>query len=125
MDSMVNKASVYGIIGFLLGGLVVSSAATFLDKPDAPSAEHSSSSASSLQSLKGDDYDKAFIKEMISHHEGAIEMARRSPEQAKHAELKQLSQAIITAQEAEITQLKQWQTDWGYTDNAHSNSTSH
>jgi uncharacterized protein (DUF305 family) len=68
-----------------------------------------------LEGLSGDEYDKAFIEMMIAHHEGAVDMARLSPERAKHEEIKQLSREIIDAQESEIAEMKQWQQDWGYT----------
>lgn len=67
-----------------------------------------------LEKLSGDDYDKAFIEMMIAHHEGALDMAKLSPERAKHDEIKQLSEAIISAQEKEIAEMKQWQIGWGY-----------
>ncbi|CAN5659887.1 hypothetical protein BH23PAT2_BH23PAT2_05720 [soil metagenome] len=67
-----------------------------------------------LEGLSGDDYDKAFIEMMIAHHEGAVEMSELSEERAKHDEIKQLSQAIISAQEQEIKDMRQWQIDWGY-----------
>ena len=67
-----------------------------------------------LEGLSGDDYDKAFIEMMIAHHEGAVDMAELSASRAKHDEIKQLSQAIITAQDKEIADMKQWQRDWGY-----------
>lgn len=67
-----------------------------------------------LEGLSGDDYDKAFIEMMITHHEGAVYMAELSASRAKHDEIKQLSQAIITAQDKEIADMKQWQRDWGY-----------
>ena len=67
-----------------------------------------------LEGLSGDDYDKAFIEMMITHHEGAVDMAELSASRAKHDEITQLSQAIITAQDKEIADMKQWQRDWGY-----------
>lgn len=67
-----------------------------------------------LESLSGDDYDKAFIEMMIAHHEGAVDMAKLSSPRANHEEVKQLSQGIISAQEKEIAEMKQWQIDWGY-----------
>ncbi len=67
-----------------------------------------------LEGLTGDDYDKAFIEMMIDHHEGAVSMAKLSDTRAKHDEVKQLSKEIITAQEKEIAEMKQWQKDWGY-----------
>jgi uncharacterized protein (DUF305 family) len=70
-----------------------------------------------LDKLTGDDYDMAFIEMMIAHHEGAIDMAELSAERAKHEEIKQLSQEIISAQEKEISNMYQWQALWGYEPN--------
>lgn len=67
-----------------------------------------------LKDKNGDEYDKAFIEMMISHHEGAVAMAELSATNAKHDEIKQLSQAISTAQQKEIIEMKQWQKDWNY-----------
>ena len=67
-----------------------------------------------LEGLSGDSYDKAFIEMMIVHHQGAIDMAELSATRARHDEVKQLSQAIILAQEEEIAQMKRWQIDWAY-----------
>lgn len=67
-----------------------------------------------LKSKSGDDFDKAFIEMMISHHEGAIDMAQLIPSRANHDEIKKLGEAIISAQTTEISDMKQWQKDWGY-----------
>lgn len=67
-----------------------------------------------LKNKSGDDFDKAFIEMMISHHEGAVDMAELIPSRAKHSEIKQLGEAIIAAQTKEIADMKQWQKDWGY-----------
>jgi uncharacterized protein (DUF305 family) len=57
-------------------------------------------------------FDQRFIEAMIPHHEGAIGMATDAQQKAEHEEIKQLTGAIITAQEAEIAQMKQWLKDW-------------
>lgn len=116
---MDTKPLLFGLIGFFIGGLLVSVAATTFDKPAASSAlaGNNLSMAAMTESLrdkKGDDYDKLFIQHMIGHHESAVDMARLSKERAKHDEIKQLSNAIIAAQESEIQQMRQWQLDWGY-----------
>ena len=61
---------------------------------------------------KAKPFDKAFIDAMIPHHESAIAMAQHSLKQAKRPEIRQLAQEIISSQEQEITQMKQWQTAW-------------
>lgn len=67
--------------------------------------------------LKGkteDAFDKAFISEMIVHHQGAIDMAQQAKVQAKHEEIKNLARDIIAAQTREIEMMKSWQKTWGY-----------
>jgi len=120
---MQTKPLLYGLIGFFLGGLIVAIAATTFNKPGQDNASNTNTSMSSmsmdamtddLKNKTGDEFDKAFISSMIAHHEGAVEMAKLSAKNAKHEEIKSLSNDIITAQEKEITEMKQWQMDWGY-----------
>ena len=65
-----------------------------------------------LSGLQGDAFDKAFLAEMIVHHQGAVEMAELALKNAQHQEIKDLAQKIIDAQNAEIAQMKNWQTSW-------------
>lgn len=65
-----------------------------------------------LDGTTGDTFDQAFLAEMILHHQGAIAMAERALQDAKHPEIKTLAQNIITAQNAEIKQMQTWQTEW-------------
>lgn len=67
-----------------------------------------------LQNKTGDDFDAAFLQQMIIHHQGAIDMAKLIPQNAKHDELKKLGEAIISAQTKEIQDMKQWQADWNF-----------
>lgn len=67
-----------------------------------------------LKGKTGDDFDKAFIEQMISHHQGAIDMAKLAQQYAKHDEMKNLADDIISAQAKEINQMHQWQSSWGY-----------
>jgi uncharacterized protein (DUF305 family) len=57
-------------------------------------------------------FDARFIEAMMSHHTGAIAMAREAQTKAEHPEIKQLAAEIITAQEAEVQQLEAWQQAW-------------
>lgn len=52
-------------------------------------------------------FDPAFLTMMIPHHEGAIEMANAELEKGKNPQLKALAQTIITAQQREITEMRQ------------------
>jgi uncharacterized protein (DUF305 family) len=65
-----------------------------------------------LKSKTGDEFDYTFIEEMILHHEGAIEMAKLALTNANHQELKTMAGEIISAQEKEVNQMKQWQQAW-------------
>jgi uncharacterized protein (DUF305 family) len=114
---METKPLLFGLIGFFLGGLLVSFAATTFDTTAAEMLPDKSMSqmSESLQNKKGDEFDRAYLAEMIAHHEGAVDMARLSAQNAKHAEIKELSVEIIKAQEKEIHDMKHWQQDWGYT----------
>ncbi len=114
---MQTKPLLYGIIGFLLGGLIVSIAATTFEKPK---NDGMSTMVSSLEGKTGDDFDKAFVAGMIDHHQDAIGMARMADKQARHQEVKDLSRAIIDAQQKEIDQMRQWQNVWGYSDSSSS-----
>lgn len=114
---MNTKALTFGIIGFLLGGLVVSVAATqFDDDKKSGSTNETSMSAMTedLAGKNGDDFDKAFISHMIEHHQSAVDMAKLAEMNAKHDEIKDLSKDIIATQESEIAKMRQWQMDWGY-----------
>lgn len=67
-----------------------------------------------LQGLTGEAYDKEFLKQMIIHHEQAIEMSQYAETNAKHQEIKDLASSVMSEQKTEIDQMKQWQKDWGY-----------
>ncbi|MDQ5890000.1 MAG: hypothetical protein QG609_493 [Patescibacteria group bacterium] len=65
-----------------------------------------------LEGKIGDEFDMAFISEMILHHEGAVEMAELALTNAGHQEIKDLAQAVISAQNKEISDMKTWQMTW-------------
>ena len=67
-----------------------------------------------LNGLSGEAYDKEFLKQMILHHQQAVDMSKYADTNAKHQEVKDLAQAVITAQEKEIADMKSWQQKWGF-----------
>lgn len=50
--------------------------------------------------------DKAFVREMVPHHQMAEEMAAMALKEASHAQIKTLAKGIISAQTAEIRRLR-------------------
>lgn len=58
------------------------------------------------------DFDLRFINAMIPHHEGAVVMAKDAIQKSKRADITNLAQGIISSQQAEIDQMKQWRKDW-------------
>ncbi|GAB7045431.1 DUF305 domain-containing protein [Catenuloplanes indicus] len=59
-----------------------------------------------LTDATGTAFDKHFLTMMISHHEGAVEMAQRELADGASTDAKTLAQKIITDQQAEITTMR-------------------
>ncbi len=57
-------------------------------------------------------YDLRFINQMLPHHEGALVMARDALQKSKRPEIKALAEAILSSQQQEIDQMKQWRKQW-------------
>lgn len=68
---------------------------------------------SDLQKLeKADPFDRAFIDEMIPHHESAIAMAEVARQETEDPEIRQIAVGILSAQNQEIEQMQQWRAQW-------------
>jgi uncharacterized protein (DUF305 family) len=80
--------------------------------PDMSSMADIEAKAKQLTTLKGDDYDKQFIMDMIPHHQMAVDMAKLAADRATRSELKTTAQTIISAQSQEIDQLTGWMNQW-------------
>ncbi len=131
----MNKQSIlYGVIGLLAGAIIAGFGAAYAVNNDHQGmmkmmGMHANTNSqgmmddnymsmsqmtATLQGKTGDDFDKAFISEMIMHHQGAIDMAKLAGANAKHDEVKSLANDILSAQSKEIDMMQGWQTQWGY-----------
>ena len=59
-----------------------------------------------LEAAQGTGAAKLFLKQMITHHEGAVMMAQTEASQGTNADAIALSKNIVTAQEAEIKEMQ-------------------
>ncbi len=123
----MNKQTLVAIvIAFTLGfgicyGVKASNAPALEDTPpvvgltseENAAMEHRMASlADSLADKKGVDLDLAFIEAMITHHEGAIEMAEKIVTTTKRPELTEMAENIISTQRAEIETMNRWLNEW-------------
>jgi uncharacterized protein (DUF305 family) len=59
-----------------------------------------------LRAAKGDEFDRMWLRMMVAHHQGAIDMARTELAQGTSADAKALAQRITDGQQAEITEMR-------------------
>ncbi len=65
-----------------------------------------------LEGKTGDAFDKAFLEEMVMHHQGAVIMAEAVLKTSKRPELLNLANEIISAQTKEIEMMETWHKAW-------------
>ncbi|GLV85057.1 lipoprotein [Streptomyces lavendulae subsp. lavendulae] len=58
-----------------------------------------------LTKASGEEFDRAFLRMMIKHHEGAVAMARTEQSTGAYGPAKDMAAAIISSQSAEITRM--------------------
>lgn len=66
----------------------------------------------SLNGKTGEALEVAFLEGMITHHEGAVAMAKELKTGTKRPELQKMADDIINAQTSEITTMKGWLNKW-------------
>lgn len=127
---MKKESILYGVIGLLVGVLLTVFVATISVNTNNQSMmrimgmnTNSTMNDSSmsmddmtneLKNKTGEEFDKAFLVQMIIHHQGAIDMANLVLQKSTRPELRNLANEIIAAQTKEINQMKAWQQQWGY-----------
>lgn len=127
----MNRKVIIGVVVaiIVLAGVSVYALRDTLFQAYAPTSETETGMSSNMSNesatLKGEAFDKDFIANMIAHHQGAIDMAKLAQTNAKHSELKTMANEIVSAQESEIADMKQWQSDWGYPSTSAENMQDH
>lgn len=110
---MNNKIALSALIGLLVGvgGMMLFGAQPELAN-ETGMHDNMQGMVSGIEGKQGSEFDKAFLEEMIVHHEGAVVMATAALTKGERPEIKKMARAIIDAQTTEITQMKNWQKDW-------------
>jgi uncharacterized protein (DUF305 family) len=71
------------------------------------------SMAVDLEALKqSDEFDREFIRQMIPHHQMAVQMAQMLLKHTNRPEMQDLARSIIKSQTAEIAQMQEWNQTW-------------
>lgn len=101
------------LVGFGSGATLDSYLADLTNTEQAPTMQHEMDAMTSgLKGKTGDAFDKAFLEEMVIHHQGAIDMANLVLQNSKRDELKALANAVIEAQSEEIQMMREWNNSW-------------
>lgn len=121
---MISQATLQAIapIGSLIfaacfhtpGALSASNQPASLSQAVAQNSTGSTNQGSMDMSLGPKDatFDLRFLDGMTPHHQGAVTMAQEALQKSRRPEIKQLAQAIIAAQNKEITQMQAWRAAW-------------
>lgn len=89
-----------GGVGMMGGGMMSSSGMHMGGQEDMTALENAT------------DFDKAFIEQMIPHHQLAIMMANMLQSGTSRPEMQQLAKNIISSQSKEIQQMQSWYAQW-------------
>jgi uncharacterized protein (DUF305 family) len=73
---------------------------------------HEMAQMEELEEATGSAFEIRFLALMSVHHTQAVERARIAVKRAKHPRIRKLARTIITAQEDEIEQFREWLVTW-------------
>lgn len=62
--------------------------------------------------VTADEFDRAFIEEMIPHHRMAVMMSRMAGSATSRPQMRELTQTISDVQRREIEQMEEWHREW-------------
>jgi uncharacterized protein (DUF305 family) len=60
----------------------------------------------------GNGTDAAFVNDMVPHNQGAITMAKEELAKGENSTLRGLAEDIVSGQEREIAQMREWSKAW-------------
>jgi uncharacterized protein (DUF305 family) len=60
-----------------------------------------------LQSLSGPDFDELWLATMVTHHQGAIDIAQREMAEGRNVDAMAMARSVISARQAELDKMKQ------------------
>jgi uncharacterized protein (DUF305 family) len=101
--------------GLIAGGLVLAGCSSGSDSAGtkADASISASQSTTAGQPADVDEAEVTFVRGMIPHHRGALEMAQLAESRAEDPRVRELAGRIEAAQDPEIETMTGWLEDWG------------
>ena len=80
--------------------------------PSHDMSEHDMKDMEELEQSTGPAFELRFMSLMTVHHTLAVERAGIAARRARHPQLRRLARQMVTAQEREIDQFREWTVEW-------------
>ena len=113
--ALVVALLVGGTGGYLIGRSKTHPSNQATTTAEMPAGMHEGAQDQTTQELKllsGSERDQAYLKDMIAHHQAAVDMSKLLLESTKRPELKDLANRVIATQSQEIDSMKAWLKEW-------------